>query len=69
MKAESIATTMRPLSDGFSFPNFPSSVSVETFDVNDLVTMFGNGVCVGEKADPCIPTAEAAAWARMVNQA
>ena len=69
VKAESIATTMRPLSDGFSFPNFPSSVSVETFDVNDLVTMFGNGVCVGEKADPCIPTAEAAAWARMVNQA
>ena len=69
VKAESVATTMRPLSDGFSFPNFPSSVSVETFDVNDLVTMFGNGVCVGEKADPCIPTAEAAAWARMVNQA
>jgi hypothetical protein len=67
--AESVATTMRPLSDGFSFPNFPSSVSVETFDVNDLVTMFGEGVCVGEKADPCIPTAEAAAWARMVNQA
>ena len=69
VKAESVSTTMRPLSDGFSFPNFPSSVSVETFDVNDLVTMFGNGVCVGEKADPCIPTAEAAAWARMVNQA
>ena len=69
VKAESVATTMRPLSDGFSFPNFPSSVSVETFDVNDLVTMFGNGVCVDEKEDPCIPTAEAAAWARMVNQA
>ena len=69
VKAESVATTMRPLSDGFSFPNFPSSVSVETFDVNDLVTMFGNGVCVDGKADPCIPTAEAAAWARMVNQA
>ena len=69
VKAESVSTTMRPLSDGFSFPNFPSSVSVETFDVNDLVAMFGNGVCVGEKADPCIPTAEAAAWARMVNQA
>lgn len=69
VKAESVATTMRPLTDGFSFPNFPSSVSVETFDVNDLVTMFGNGVCVDEKADPCIPTAEAAAWARMVNQA
>ncbi len=69
VKAESVATTMRPLTDGFSFPNFPSSVSVETFDVNDLVTMFGNGVCVDENADPCIPTAEAAAWARMVNQA
>ena len=69
VKAESVATTMRPLTDGFSFPNFPSSVSVETFDVNDLVTMFGPSVCVGEEDDPCIPTAEAAAWARMVNQA
>ena len=69
VKAESVATTMRPLSDGFSFPNFPSSVSVETFDVNDLVAMFGGGVCVDGKEDPCIPTAEAAAWARMVNQA
>ena len=69
VKAESVATTMRPLTDGFSFPNFPSSVSVETFDVNDLLTMFGPSVCVGEDDDPCIPTAEAAAWARMVNQA
>lgn len=69
VKAESVATTMRPLTDGFSFPNFPSSVSVETFDVNDLLTMFGPSVCVGEEDDPCIPTAEAAAWARMVNQA
>ena len=69
VKAESVATTMRPLTDGFSFPNFPSSVSVETFDVNDLLTMFGSGVCVDGKDDPCIPTAEAAAWARMVNQA
>ena len=69
VKAESVATTMRPLTDGFSFPNFPSSVSVETFDVNDLVIMFGSGVCVDGKEDPCIPTAEAAAWARMVNQA
>ncbi len=69
VKAESVATTMRPLTDGFSFPNFPSSVSVETFDVNDLLTMFGAGVCVDGKDDPCIPTAEAAAWARMVNQA
>lgn len=69
VKAESVATTMRPLTDGFSFPNFPSSVSVETFDVNDLLTMFGPSVCVGEETDPCIPTAEAAAWARMVNQA
>jgi|GEM_PF-539068 len=69
VRAESVATTMRPLTDGFSFPNFPSSVSVETFDVNDLLTMFGSSVCVDEKTEPCIPTAEAAAWARMVNQA
>ena len=66
---ESVSTTLRPLTDGFSFPNFPASVSAETFDVNDLVAMFAGGACVGGNVEPCVPTAEAAAWARMVNQA
>ncbi len=65
----SVSTTLRPLTDGFSFPNFPASVSPETFDVNDLVAMFAGGACVGGNVEPCVPTAEAAAWARMVNQA
>jgi hypothetical protein len=69
VKLESVSTTLRPLTDGFSFPNFPASVSSETFDVNDLVAMFAGGACVGGNVDPCVPTAEAAAWARMVNQA
>lgn len=34
----------------------------------DLRTMFGDGVCSNRDVDPCVPTAEAAAWAQMVNQ-
>jgi hypothetical protein len=64
-----IATTLRPTPDGFSFPNFPGSVTPEQFDASDLVAMFGEGACVGGVIDPCDPIAEAAAWARMVNQA
>ena len=64
-----IATTLRPTPDGFAFPNFPGSVTPEQFDASDLVAMFGEGACAGSVVDPCEPTAEAAAWARMVNQA
>ena len=64
-----VSTTLRPSPDGFAFPNFPGSVTPEQFDASDLVAMFGEGACVGGVADPCEPTAEAAAWARMVNQA
>ena len=64
-----IATTLRPTPDGFAFPNFPGSVTPEQFDASDLVAMFGEGACVSGVIDPCEPTAEAAAWARMVNQA
>ena len=31
--------------------------------------MFGAEACVGGKQDPCSPTTQAAAWARMVNEA
>lgn len=64
-----VSTTLRPSPDGFAFPNFPGSVTPEQFDASDLVAMFGEGACVGGVVDPCEPTAEAAAWARMVNQA
>ena len=64
-----VSTTLRPSPDGFAFPNFPGSVTPEQFDASDLVAMFGEGACVGGVVDPCEATAEAAAWARMVNQA
>jgi len=67
--AEAVATTMRPMPDGYSFANFEATSSSEEFSGADLVAMFGEGACVGGVVDPCDPIAEAAAWARMVNQA
>ena len=66
--AEAVATTMRPPTDGYSFANFAAKGSPEEFGGADLVAMFGEGACVGGVVDPCEPIAEAAAWARMVNQ-
>ena len=56
--------------NGFAFANFGSSASPEEFGAEDIVQMFGSGpdVCVDGKT-PCVLVAEAAAWARMVNQA
>ena len=61
---------MQVLEDGFAFANFPSTWYPEEFEAQDLVAMFGanESVCVGGVADPCELTAEAAAFARMVNQ-
>ena len=67
--AEAVATTMRPMPDGYSFANFTAESSPEEFGSADLVAMFGEGACVDGVVDPCDPIAEAAAWARMVNQA
>ena len=67
-----VATGLQTATDGWSFPNFPSSSYPEVnFDETDLVSMFGSDetICVGGVATPCKLTAEAAAWARMVNQA
>ena len=58
-----------PTDDGFTFANFGSSASKEVFDTKDLVTMFGKEACVGGVEAPCSPTTQAAAWARMVNEA
>ena len=59
---------LAPNPNGFAFANFGAAASPETFGADDLVAMFGNGpdVCVGGTT-PCKPTAEAAAWAAMVN--
>ncbi|MFM2115462.1 MAG: hypothetical protein RI908_1203, partial [Actinomycetota bacterium] len=64
-----VATTLRPTPDGYSFPNFPASASNVDLAANDLFEMFGAEACVGGVSTPCKATAEAAAWARMVNQA
>ncbi|MFM7744856.1 MAG: hypothetical protein ACKO8T_04240, partial [Actinomycetota bacterium] len=67
-----VATEMQPQLNGWAFPNFPSATFPDlNFDTADLVSMFGSGpdVCVDGVAEPCTLTAEAAAWARMVNQA
>ena len=66
-----IATNLQTTIDGWSFPNYPSSTFPDTdFNEEDLVSMFGSGedICVGGVATPCTLTAEASAWARMVNQ-
>ena len=66
-----VATELQTSINGWSFPNFPASAFPKTdFDDADLVSMFGSGdeICVGGVATPCTLTAEAAAWARMVNQ-
>jgi len=60
---------LSPTADGFTFANFGSSATAEKFDTKDLVTMFGKAACVGEVAEPCTLTTQAAAWARMVNEA
>jgi hypothetical protein len=57
-----------PNENGFSFPNFGSSASPEIFDETDIVAMFGSTECLDGVAEPCVLTAEAAAWARMVNE-
>lgn len=66
-----VATELQTSINGWSFPNYPASSFPDTdFNETDLVSMFGAGadICVGAVATPCKLTAEASAWARMVNQ-
>lgn len=60
---------LAPMQNGFAFANFGASAVPDQFDTTDLVTMFGAGACVGDKIENCAPTAQSAAWARMVNDA
>ncbi|MBU3703273.1 MAG: hypothetical protein FGM42_02760, partial [Ilumatobacteraceae bacterium] len=68
---QAIQSGLIPERDGFAFPNFGAGVSPEELDGADLVEMFGSSadVCKDGVANPCVPTAEAAVWARMVNLA
>ena len=59
---------VKPNENGFSFANFGSSATTEIFNSADLVTMFGSGACVDGILTPCMPTAQASAWAKMVNE-
>ena len=59
---------VKPNENGFAFANFGSSATTELLDSADLVTMFGSGACVGGITTPCTPTAQASAWAKMVNE-
>ena len=62
---------LRPTPNGFSFANFAAaSVPNVAFGGADLAAMFGSGpeVCSSGTGDTCVPTAEAAEWARMVNE-
>lgn len=60
---------LAPMQNGFAFANFGASAVQDQFDTSDLVTMFGAGACIDGKVDNCVPTAQSAAWARMVNDA
>lgn len=62
------ASGLAPAKNGFAFANFGSANTPEFLDGEDLRLMFGDGACANGTATPCDPTAEAAAWAQMVNQ-
>ena len=65
-----VATKVQVAQNGFSFPNFPATAYKDEFDASDVTNMFGSGpaVCASGRGASCQLTAEAAAFARMVNQ-
>ena len=68
LTAVAIDSGVKPNEHGFSFANFGSEATSEIFNSEDLVAMFGGGACVGGNTNPCTPTAQASAWAKMVNE-
>lgn len=64
-----VSAGLAPMDNGFAFANFGASQTSEELDVNDLIAMFGASACVNKVVTPCTPTAQAAAWSRMVNDA
>ena len=69
LTAKAIDTGLAPDSNGFSFANFGASATPEIFNASDLSTMFGARACASGAGETCSPTAQAAAWAQMVNEA
>ena len=67
--AENVDSGMVPGTNGFAFANFGANATPEVFSADDLAQMFGANACIDGVVDPCMPTTEAAAWARMVNEA
>ena len=69
LSAKAIDTGLTPKSNGFAFANFGAGATAEVFNASDLYTMFGDRACASGKEENCSPTAQAAAWAQMVNDA
>jgi hypothetical protein len=69
LTAKAIDTGLAPDNNGFSFANFGASATSEIFNASDLSTMFGARACTSGSGETCSPTAQAAAWAQMVNEA
>ena len=69
LSAKTIDTGLAPKSNGFAFANFGAGATAEVFNASDLYTMFGDRACASGKEENCSPTAQAAAWAQMVNDA
>ena len=70
LPAGEVDSGAKPNPDGFAFPNFGAAATPAEFNANDVSTMFSSGseICVQTSGD-CELSAEARAWARMVNQA
>ncbi len=68
LTAVAVDSGIKPNENGFSFANFGSAATSEDFNSADLATMFGASACVGGNTTTCEPTAQAAAWAKMVNE-
>lgn len=69
LTATAVDTGLAPDSNGFSFANFGATATPEIFNAADLSTMFGPNACASGEGETCSPTAQAAAWAQMVNDA
>ena len=68
--ATPVASGLAPQANGFAFPNFGAGATPEQLNADDLVKMFGGSATVcKDGVEPCVPTSEAAVWARMANQA
>ncbi|MGA0036631.1 MAG: hypothetical protein ACO3HT_10960, partial [Ilumatobacteraceae bacterium] len=66
-----VATAMSPVVNGFAFANFAADSYEVSFAARELVDLFGDGpdICSAGAGPDCQLTAEAAAFAQMVNQA